>query len=147
MIRSDTYDCLVCAACVRSHPLLSARAGTEGWMMIEPDEQGVWGVVGRPGAPAPAESGLKRAAEDEPNGDDEKKRVKLDGDAADDGTHTQDQPQTPVDGDALAKKEETAAPDAVWRWKGKGDVFLADGVRDQLKSELDVCQAFGHSRC
>jgi E3 ubiquitin-protein ligase UBR7 len=131
LIPSDTYDGLICAACVRRNAFLASKAGTEGWMMVEPTEDGSLEVIGRPAeqeVKAPetitsteeaysAESidGIRKRSEEEADGP-EAKKVKVKG-----SDHT-----------SVAESQSS------WRWKGKGDVFLAHGVREGLKSTLSA---------
>lgn len=122
MIRSDTYDGLICATCVQSHPILTANAGSEGWMMIEP-EAGGWTVIGR------GEKTLKRKIEDN---EGDSKRARFEHDA---------HPET----DAVTTESVPPGNDPDVQWKGKGDVFLADGVREKLKAKLDV--RLGYRSC
>lgn len=137
LIPSETYDSLVCGACVRKHPLLTRKAGTPGWMIIEPDPvTGEMKVTGRSGdeprpaakeevkedgAPAADIKSQKREAED---GDIDRpgKKVKVE---------EESQPM-----DLQAGDVEPASESA--KLKGHGDVFLAEGVRERLKAELDV---------
>ncbi|WVQ71554.1 hypothetical protein IAR50_001093 [Cryptococcus sp. DSM 104548] len=120
LIPSDTYDSLICSACVRSNSFMSGQAGKDGWMIIEPSSSGTWEVVGK----SSTESDSKEV--------DEMKNGK--------------RPLEAVDEDANAKKlklddisvntsskEETST----WKWQGKGDVFLSHGIRENLKSQLD----------
>ena len=135
LIPSDTYDALICAGCVREHPFVSDRAGRDGWMTIEPNENKVgWKVMGRrvdieeeesdAGETREISNGLKRsAAENEV--EDSPKRRRLDGNEV--------------------KGEPTVAPiahpGAPQARKGNGDVFLAYGVRQQLKLTLGVSRS------
>ena len=59
LIPSETYDGLVCAKCVESHPFLLEKRGTEGWMTIVPEEK-AWVVKGK--------------LEKQPEGDNESKQ-------------------------------------------------------------------------
>ena len=124
LIPSDTYDGLICGQCVRSHELLRDRAGKQGWMRIEPDE-GVdgWRVIGR----RDVINGLKREPPDD--GNESGKRPRLEP-GMDEGKE-QDKPKSD-------SKEE---PPRITR-KGQGDVFLAHGIREQLKHTLDVGHLF-----
>lgn len=112
LIPSDTYDCLVCAACVDLSPFIAEKRGTEGWMVIVPDGEG-WRVVGRIeevngsdgcNGVEEGETGTKRPRADETSS--EAKRARVD--------------------------EETARSISV----AAGDVFIALGIRDRLAAEL-----------
>jgi len=130
LITSDTYDGLICAVCVKTHPFIRDRAGRDGWMMIEPFE-GTEGfkVVGQSEEAKEEkpereqEHGIKRSTEDEAEGPAKKPRLE-------NGDVKQDPAISPASaGHASKEKPEL---------KGKGDVFLAYGVREKLKSTLDV---------
>ena len=121
LIPSDTYDGLICAKCVAKHSLLRERAGRPGWMTIERLGSGMV-VRSRDGAKGPKRS---LDGSDEPDA----KRVKLEVDNAADAEKSNDHP-----GELHIKADQDDNP----RDRGAGDVFLAFGVRDQLKKELDV---------
>jgi len=143
LIPSDSYDGLICSACVTGNDYLKEKAGDEGWMIIEPDGDG-FKVVGRPQTEVgdqAKEIGVKREREEESDG--ENKRLKLD---AQEG---KDKPTPLSDSSAVtgadlsheAGRAETKPSEptaSTIRTKGKGDIFLADGVRDKLASTLDV---------
>nr|XP_019042807.1 E3 ubiquitin-protein ligase UBR7 [Kwoniella bestiolae CBS 10118]OCF21737.1 E3 ubiquitin-protein ligase UBR7 [Kwoniella bestiolae CBS 10118] len=116
LIRSDSYDGLICAECVKGNGFLRSQAGKEGWMIIEPEEdRGEWKVIGRK---------PNRKVEDEDEyAAGSTKRTKLENGLA-----------TPI---TASDKSTSATEEDIWRWKGKGDIFLANGVRDQLKDQLD----------
>jgi len=146
LIPSNTYDCLVCGDCVKSSPVLEGRIGTDGWMIIEPCDDGKteWRVVGRQKLNA-AES-LKRPAEDRDSViDGTTKKAKLE-----DGRKKAPEAaaETEVVLETEGIKESPAIADKqnehshTGLWKGKRDVFLAYGVRDHLKTVLNVSHRF-----
>ncbi|OWZ80192.1 E3 ubiquitin-protein ligase UBR7 [Cryptococcus neoformans Tu401-1] len=116
LIPSDTYDSLICGECVLSNSFLTSQAGKEGFMIIEPRESS-WVVVGRDIRQEDEVTvglGKKRGLEESR---ETSKRVKLD-----DGSEARER-------DAFTDSE---------RRKGKGDIFLAHGVRNRLKFQLDT---------
>ena len=142
LIPSESYDGLICASCVSGNAFLQEKAGQAGWMVIEPGEDGAFRVVGREekpksdgrgsvsvdeaGGPAAAtaeeenssenaEGSLKRPAETIAEDEVTAKKPRLDTAIALSGTSTE----------------------ASLR-KGKGDIFLAHGVRSALKASLPV---------
>ncbi|WVF72282.1 hypothetical protein IAT40_007094 [Kwoniella sp. CBS 6097] len=165
LIRSESYDGLICAACVNGNEYLRSRAGEAGWMIIEPSSsEGAWEVLGRPNdGDGPVEKKEKKAQagnidgtpdinvngkrtlgeevaeEDEQSG----KKVKLDSGSIVmapqlEGDHDQAAGSAPVTTAAQTNDTaETSEREAEWKWKGKGDIFLANGIRDQLKFTLD----------
>lgn len=125
LIPSDTYDSLICGECVLSNSFLTSQAGKEGFMIIEPRESS-WVVVGRnirQEDEVTVGLGEKRGLEES---QETSKRVKLD-----DGSEARER-------DAFTDSE---------RRKGKGDIFLAHGVRNRLKFQLDVCILFTDQFC
>lgn len=154
LIPSDSYDGLICAKCVESSTIVKARAGTEGWMTIEPGEAtDQWTVKGRP---------QKHHGEAKP-GDQEEKTYGVLRERHDDGVEGEDagsyatgskRPRS--DDEALLELEKKKSridvasglelPDTHVAGNsgesssrtGAGDVFLAYGIRDQLRKELDV---------
>ncbi|WVN85258.1 uncharacterized protein L203_100403 [Cryptococcus depauperatus CBS 7841] len=112
LIATDTYDGLICADCVNSNSFLQAQAGKKGWMIIEPVEEG-WTVVGKSDLDEDSSDleVFKRPLNVEESSFS--KKLKLDsGSLKVDGNH--------------------------WRWKGKGDIFLAHGIRENLQTQLDA---------
>lgn len=140
LIPSDTYDGLICAACVRGSAFIENRAGTEGWMMIEPRGDGTYEVVG--GQEKEDESIPQAAVKERSdhanakNGDDDiavgKKRP------AEEVMDENDAKKVKLEGDSQASSSVKAEEISQWKWKGKGDVFLAHGIRDGLKATLSV---------
>jgi len=135
LIPSDTYDGLICAECAGGHPFIRHKAGTEGWMMIEASEEGGSSTVIRRRVQVKEEKeekpegesyGLKRSAEDEEVVGGPKKPRLEHGDIQTETDHTMTSVQNGV------------ANGGEGQWKGEGDVFLAYGIRDQLKASLDV---------
>ncbi|WVQ78008.1 hypothetical protein IAT38_000089 [Cryptococcus sp. DSM 104549] len=128
LIPSESYDGVICAQCVQSNPFLRSKAGSKGWMIIEPSEDGAWKVIGREEEVSvevkeegkeeigDTVAGAKRIREEE-DGEEASKKVKLDGEA-------------PVE----------VAPQiqSMPEWKGKGDIFLANGIRESLKLTIDA---------
>ena len=112
-------------------------------MIIEPDGDG-YKVVGRPQTEVGDQAkdiGVKREREEE--SDEENKRLKLD---AQEG---KDQPTPLSDSSAVTgadlsqeagrvEKKPSEPTASIMRTKGKGDIFLAEGVRDKLAGTLDV---------
>lgn len=131
LIPSDSYDGLICAACVRMNPFIEAQAGQEGYMMIEPKDDGSLDIVGKKtNEEKPYMKDTSEKKEGTSNNPIEKKRS---------AEETQSEP--------AAKKIKVVEAVEVrpscsetngCKWKGKGDVFLAHGVREQLKSTLSV---------
>lgn len=164
LIPSESYDGLICASCVRSHPLLRDKAGTEGWMIIEPNEgaEGGFRVVGRREETTTTKQGEVDGKRDEQGVESGPTKqlhistpeVQIEPLAADESRGKRSRSAEASEGDPEAKRpklesngevESTAAAAATkttttdpWKWKGKGDVFLAFGVREALKNELDV---------
>ncbi|OCF38488.1 hypothetical protein I317_07730, partial [Kwoniella heveanensis CBS 569] len=192
LIRSDSYDGLICGACVKGNDYLRSKAGEAGWMIIEPAStslssasEGQWEIIGRindggvleakqmedagqagsPSEPSEATSNGKRALDEAVDGEEgpgAKKKLKVDGNeqissatttsleashqpaevatprslAPDDGVTHDAKPDGKL-GSTEDREVDTAAG---WKWKGKGDVFLANGIRDQLKSTLDASE-------
>ncbi|WVQ98647.1 hypothetical protein IAU59_005778 [Kwoniella sp. CBS 9459] len=180
LIRSESYDGLICSACVKGNEYLRSRAGDTGWIIIEPasslteGDGEKWEVVGKMGDTEKDKVGLdpgadgretedvnpsgKRpldganAEEDEQSG----KKIRLDEQPTrvattvpggnENLTATTAASKTVNHVDDLLDNVESDGPDVGraetgnargWKWKGKGDIFLANGIRDQLKSTLD----------
>jgi len=143
LIPSDSYDGLICSACVKGNDYLKDKGGEEGWMIIEPDGDG-FKVVGRPGIEVGDEAkdtGAKREREEDLDG--ENKRVKLDDQEGEDqpnpllesgAVNGADSPRE--EGRIETKPSEPTLSSTTP--KGKGDIFLAEGVRERLASTLDV---------
>jgi hypothetical protein len=144
LIPSDSYDGLICSACVKGNDFLKDKGGEEGWMIIEPDGDG-FKVVGRPEIEVEDEAkaiGAKREREE--GLDEENKRVKLDGEV------DKDQPNPLLESSAITPQADLPQEEggietkpnesttSSTRAKGKGDIFLAEGVRQELASTLDV---------
>lgn len=132
LIPSDSYDGLICAECAKLHPLLAERSGTDGWMIIEPhDKEGEWKVVGKKMA------GSKRANEEDCGSDPKRARVE---DAPAESDHPTVVSAPPVEADGVVPTEtaEAVAPVPAAARKGAGDIFLAHGIREELKAQLDV---------
>jgi E3 ubiquitin-protein ligase UBR7 len=134
LIPSDTYDGLICSACVEGNQCLREQRGKPGWITIVPEGE-AYRVIGRPEDRADAtEFGAKRERADEEDG--QNKRVKLDEEEA---------PSTKVeDAESSRPEDETAKNDISQSVKApsgtsKGDIFLVDGIREKLQAELDVC--------
>ncbi|ORX39781.1 hypothetical protein BD324DRAFT_667125 [Kockovaella imperatae] len=106
LIPSDSYDGLVCAECVRSNTFLSAKMGTLGFMIIEPEVPEGWRVIGREERIVEAEAG---------EAGEMKRRIEQD------ATHDSSDPKRDNDGVKI---------------HGKGDIFLAHGIRDRLNDTL-----------
>jgi E3 ubiquitin-protein ligase UBR7 len=121
LIPSDTYDGLVCAACAGKSAYIGAHKGKDGWMIIELNEndQAGYQVIGRQ-EPSSAKTGDKRSLQ-ESDADKSAKRIKLD----DEDT-------------GRVEKVEDGGEQSTRLWKGKGDVFLAHGIRERLAESLDV---------
>ncbi|ODO11468.1 hypothetical protein I350_00248 [Cryptococcus amylolentus CBS 6273] len=120
LIPSDTYDSLICSACVRSNPFMKSQAGKGGWMMIEPSSSGSWEVIGKSATGSDSQivdemKNGKRALQ-ENEADAHAKKIKLD------------------DATVQASSGEETSD---WKWQGKGDVFLSHGIREKLKTQLD----------
>ena len=143
MIPSDSYDGLICLACVKGNEYLKDKGGEEGWMIIEPDGDG-FKVIGRPEVEVgdkAKDTGAKREREEEAG--EGNKRVKLDGEAEKDQPNplfesNSVKPQAGLlqDDGRIETKPNEATPST--RAQGKGDIFLAEGVREKLASTLDV---------
>jgi E3 ubiquitin-protein ligase UBR7 len=148
LIPSDTYDGLICSACVKDNEYLRGQAGQEGWMTIERVGD-LHRVVGRPvSGDVPAdEKGPKRERDEETDGDGVGKRVKLEGmtdgdqvslamdDKATSGSLDNAQPVQEASGSS-EQPARTSPSDQEPR--SKGDIFLADGIRERMSKELDV---------
>jgi E3 ubiquitin-protein ligase UBR7 len=143
LIPSDSYDGLICSACVKGYDYLKDKGGEEGWMIIEPDGDG-FKVVGRSNIEVgdkATEIGAKREREE--GLDKENKRVKLDGEAEKDQPNplSESSAVTGVDSQQEEGRIETKPSEPTTsspRAKGKGDIFLAEGVREKLASTLDA---------
>ena len=138
LIPSDTYDGLICAACVRGSAFIENRAGTEGWMVIEPRGDGTHEVIGRQDNEdrSPRQAAVEERSDHTKDGDDEialgQKRP------AEEITDENNAKKVKLEGDSRASSSVKAEENSQWRWKGKGDVFLAHGIRDGLKATLSV---------
>ena len=111
-------------------------------MIIEPDGDG-FKVVGRPRIEVkdvPTGTGSKRERDEDL--EEEKKRVKLDDQEREEpntllgSNPVKPQADLPQDDGRIETKANEATSST--RAKGKGDIFLAEGVRDKLASTLDV---------
>ncbi|EED82258.1 predicted protein [Postia placenta Mad-698-R] len=151
LIRADNYDALICAACVRSIPVVRRYAGTPGALMVVRDVPGgAWSVIGREaesGANVEVETvearkgldtgvGEKRARSptkgesDAPNA----KRARVSPEASSSpaclappvnslAQQIFDKSLSKMDGAATSSGEEDVC--------GEGDVFLTEGFRDR----------------
>ncbi|WRT67041.1 uncharacterized protein IL334_004007 [Kwoniella shivajii] len=149
LIRSDSYDGLICSNCVKSNHYLSSQAGKQGWMIIEPHSEGGWEVIGQesnvPGADVTEientkedtkEDNMKRKAE-RGNGieaEPDHKKVKIDNGLSTPITASTERESTSHDDE---RPDEIKNHETRWKWKGTGDIFLANGVREKLKDQLD----------
>ena len=143
LIPSDTYDGLICSACVEGNQYLREQRGKAGWMTIVPDGE-AYRVIGRLEAKpddAATENGVKRERTEEADG--QNKRVKLDEVSGGDTSSAKleeaevkrpGKDETVKEANDIGQTVTTAAEVP----KGKGDVFLADGIREKLQAELDV---------
>jgi E3 ubiquitin-protein ligase UBR7 len=144
LIPSDSYDGLICSACVKGNHYLKEKGEEEGWMIIEPDGAG-FKVVGRPQIEVKGEEkdmGAKREREEET--DEDNKRLKLDGQEREDRPHPllgsrtiTPQADLPQEEDRIETRPNEPKTSST-RTKGKGDIFLAGGVREKLANTLDV---------
>lgn len=151
LIRADNYDALICAACVRSIPVVRRYAGTPGALMVVRDVPGgPWSVIGREaesGANVEVETvearkgldtgvGEKRARSptkgesDAPNA----KRARVSPEASSSppclappvnslAQQIFDKSLSKMDGAATSSGEEDVC--------GEGDIFLTEGFRDR----------------
>ncbi|WWC69546.1 uncharacterized protein I206_103488 [Kwoniella pini CBS 10737] len=119
LIRSDSYDGLICSACVSGNEYLRNQAGKEGWMIIEPNENGGWKVIGEI---ASAKNGEPKV-ESKENIQAENKEMQ---------NHENDS-----NGKRKAEDDVSNEDGNGKRFKGKRDIFLANGIREQLKDQLD----------
>jgi len=127
LIPSDTYDSLICGACAEKSSYIKEQKGRSGWMVIEPGEGGQGGfvIIGkeqrdetRLGEKRPLDNSSSEIVEKKSRIDDSNNEsVASMGNAS-----------------ATEEKGETEKTS----WKGKGDVFLAHGIRERLKATLDV---------
>lgn len=145
LIPSDSYDGLICAACVDSSDLCRSRAGTRGWMIIEQSSEGpvvigrdTEGVADVTTTGPQVESNLKREREVEDLSS--VKRTKTDAESSTgpdsksaDGLNA-DQSRTKVPVNTPKPQQQAQVKDR----QSKRDVFLAHGIREQLQTELDV---------
>ncbi|WVR05098.1 hypothetical protein IAU60_002110 [Kwoniella sp. DSM 27419] len=160
LIPSESYDGLICGACVKGNRYLRSMAGKTGWMIIEPvaaqeagDATGSVRVIGRRKSPAvePAAlpdhadtNGNKRVLEDDTSDGSAAKKVKLEG-PQEELASGEAQPtpssgaiaQNDANGSSPNRRDVNALETSDWPWRGKGDVFLAHGVREDLKGKLD----------
>jgi len=112
-------------------------------MTIVPDGE-AYRVIGRLEAKpddAATENGVKRERTEEADG--QNKRVKLDEDSGEDtpSTKLEEAKSTRPGKDETVEEANDpiqTATTAAEVPKGKGDVFLADGIREKLQAELDV---------
>lgn len=151
LIPSDSYDGLICAACVEYNDICRSRAGTRGWMIIEQSSEGPI-VVGRDTkdagdvatgseSEAEVESRPKRKREAEESSS--VKRTKTDADAdAESSTAAISKSGDGADANQSGTNHKVSVPKSekavVKESKSKRDVFLAHGIREQLQTELDV---------
>jgi E3 ubiquitin-protein ligase UBR7 len=129
LIPSDSYDGLICASCVNSSDYVKSKAGKEGWMTIEPDVEG-FKVVGRISIDTTEEKGLKRERTDTVEGPI--KKIKTE-----EGQGVVEE-ESNRDARKASVEEESDSPPTKVKTGGRGDIFLCHGVRDILRSELDV---------
>ena len=136
LIPSDTYDGLICAHCVTSNSFLLAKAGQPGFMVIEPTSDG-WRVLGR--AATKAEEKAVDGTE-VVNGSDNLEEIMVDGRENSDHAKREADGEDEVRPLKKARLESECISTATERMtlKGKGDIFLSDGVREQLKMSLSV---------
>lgn len=150
LIKSDTYDGLICAACVSSHGYLRSQAGRTGWMVIEPKDGG-WEVLGRPDEQAPSLRSSSAADVKEANGTDRSAGTDIPLISVKAGVNAKRSIEevSPSEAepsilpmDKKAKKVDHPTESlALLVLRGKGDVFLADGIRERLKAALPVSPA------
>jgi E3 ubiquitin-protein ligase UBR7 len=134
LIPSDTYDGLICLACVEGNQYLKEQRGKPGWMTIVPGG-GTYRVIGRPETSSAAtETGVKRERADEEDG--QSKRVKLDEEEAASNKAEDTESSHQRVKETRDRSRSASTPSEVPR--GKGDIFLADGIREKLQAELDV---------
>ena len=151
-IPSDTYDGLICAACVSGNSVLKEKAGSDGWMAIEPPEvdSTEWRVLGRKdleavkpeaGEMVDSVTSEKKADPDSeiPSGiDPSEADTERDGELLATGIKRRADDE---DDGGLSKKARVGDGGAMTTprtLRGAGDVFLSHGVRDHLKATLSV---------
>ena len=136
LIPSDTYDGLICANCVKSNHFLREKAGQTGFMIIEPTTDG-WEVLGR-STPKEEQEPVETAAAT--NGSDDPKDEM--GKGQENGNDPKREPDELAEERPLKKArldlEMYPSTTADVILKGKGDIFLADGIREELKASLSV---------
>ena len=170
LIPSDTYDGLVCAACVASSSILRDKAGTSGYMMIVPREDDTMEVIGREDENAaasgtgtvPSAATLCEAPRSDANdkaatstealmSPDTDQRPAQNGDTSASSGRPKDGPSASASSTESGhgirsadaepdkhpvKKRRTDQTELIM--KGRGDIFLADGIRETLAKELTV---------
>ena len=153
LLSPNSYAHLICAGCVKRSAILKRLAGTKGWGMIvarqtsplgsfdgaegmgqaEGEGKGVeqwadrWEVVGKED-----EIGGKRKAEQMDDDEPSDKRTKVDGD----GSHVTQASTSRCRLPPINPRAQAVFDDMEGRL-GKGDIFLTQGRREQLRNLLD----------
>jgi E3 ubiquitin-protein ligase UBR7 len=148
LIPSDTYDGLICSACVEGTDFLESKAGSSGYMTVVKKQDGEgYEVSGRMHqAEETTPGGLKRERQEE-GIEGESKRTKLDDRAEAVGDIKPEQSidqagSTSVQADPAQEegKPVVGSEDKAQTTTStsKRDIFLAHEIRERLQQELDV---------
>ena len=134
--------------------------------MIEPTCSGTWTVVGQKPPPHNGDQvkeELEKGQNDKSVDDETGEQRDIPADPCIEKLETKIEHGTdkkrPAENDMTnreEKKQRLASPSAThlsngvsheWKWKGKGDVFLSFGIRDQLKTALSVRSSLQYLSC